>query len=101
MKNQISPYLGDSVHETPLALVLAFNLIEMSTPLMIFSYFVLLDLLAAIFVGQAAEKFKEFYVCNNDLEIFIDRPCYFGINKFPIVCLAVYELAEGFEAHQI
>jgi phosphatidylinositol glycan class U len=67
MRKGISPYQGDTVHETPLALLFAYQVIKHSTPLVIFGYFVLVDLLTAFMLGRAVEKFKTSYLMESQI----------------------------------
>lgn len=61
MRKGISPYTGDTFHETPVALLIADYLVKLPE-LLICLVFILCDLLTAVALASGVEEAKRFYV---------------------------------------
>jgi len=61
MRKNISPYSGDTFHETPLSLVVADQLVK-CPQIVVFLIFILIDVLTAFILAFAVEEARRFYV---------------------------------------
>jgi len=61
MNRNITPYQGDTLHETPLTLVLASYLTQLPE-IFLYSFSVLCDVLTALILAKSVQKAKSFYV---------------------------------------
>jgi cell division protein FtsL len=61
MRKGITPYSGDTFHETPLSLVVADQLVK-CPDLVVFLFFILCDVLTAVVLATAVEEARRFYV---------------------------------------
>jgi hypothetical protein len=63
LKRNISPYDGDTFHETPLML-LAADLLSQLPSTLLYIVFILSDVITAVTLAFSVEKAKNFYVSN-------------------------------------